>query len=191
MDTVSPEQQLARFALGLQAADLPPAAARIVRLVLLAAAGTGVAGAGEDGIAELRALLLARGGHGQARTLVFGDALPAAAAAQLNGTMCRALDFCDAMAPGPHFGSAVLPAALAAAELRGVCSGAEFMAALAVGCEVGARLNLSEKQYDGFDPTGIAAPLAATATAARLLGLTEARTLAALGLAFNRCGGSI
>jgi hypothetical protein len=69
--------------------------------------------------------------------------------------MARALDFCDSMAPGPHPGSAVIPAALAAAELAGACSGRDFISAVAVGTEVASRLNLSEAAYNGFDPTGI------------------------------------
>ena len=187
---MSPEEVLARFVVAHPLAEVPADALRTTQRVLLAASSTGVAGAGEDGVAELRALLRERGGTPQATTLVFGDRMPAVAAAQLNGTMCRALDFCDAMAPGPHFGAALVPACLAAAELRGGCSGAELLAALAVGCEVGARFNLSERQYDGFDPTGIAAVFAATAGAARVLGLDAAQAQRALGLAFNRCGGS-
>jgi 2-methylcitrate dehydratase PrpD len=217
---MTPEEQLAAFIVGFQAEHLPPAAARIAQWVLLAATGPGVAGAQEEGIAPLRSLLLARGGAAQARCLVFGDVLPAAAAAQLNGTMCRALDFCDAMAPGPHFGSAVVPVAFAVADMRvsakalgsaqasavglanapdnapdsstgpGTCTGLEFQTALALGCEIGARFNLTETQYDGFDPTGVAAVFAATATAARLLRLDRRQTVHALGLAFNRCGGS-
>ena len=189
------ESRLADFIVGLQPADVPPAALRITRLVAMAALGTGVAGAAEDGIAPLRQLLRARGGQAQARSFVFGDPLPAVAAAQLNGTMCRALDYCDAMAPGIHIGSSLLPTALAAAELVAVeraqpCSGAELLAALVVGNEVGARFNLSEAQYDGFDPTGVAIVFAATAAAARVLRLDARQTVNALGLAFNRCGGS-
>jgi len=196
----TPEAQLSSWIVRFEAASLPERASLVARRVLLAVCGTGVAAAAEDGIEALRRWHLSRGGAAQAHTLVFGDALPATAAAQINGTMCRALDFCDAMAPGPHFGSAVFPAALAAAELaageagvsggRGGPSGAEFLAAVAVGCEVGARFNLTESQYDGFDPTGVAAVFAATATAARLLRLTERQVQHALGLAFNRCGGS-
>ena len=184
------ETALARFVLNQRADEIPPDATRIVRLVMLAAVGTGVAGASEDGIEPLRGLLLERGGAPQARSFVYGDRLPAHAAAQLNGTMCRALDYCDAMAPGIHIGSSLIPAAFAAAELVGGCSGAEFMAALAVGCEMGARFNLTEAMYDGFDPTGVAIVFASTAAAARILGLSEKQTLHALGLAFNRCGGS-
>jgi 2-methylcitrate dehydratase PrpD len=187
---VSPEEQLASFVCTLQASEVPPEAQRIVRLVTMAATGAAIAGAGEDGIEPLRALLLERGGAQQATSFVFGDRLPAASAAQLNGTMCRALDYCDAMAPGIHIGSSLIPAALAAVELAGGCSGAEFLAALAAGAELSSRFNLGESQYDGFDPTGIAVVFAPTAAAARILKLTPRQTLHALGLAFNRCGGS-
>ena len=184
------EQAFADFVCTLQAGDVPADARRSVRQVLLAATGAAVAGAGEDGIAPLRELLRERGGAAQATSFVFGDLLPASAAAQLNGTMCRALDYCDAMAPGIHIGSSLIPAALAAAELAGGCSGAEFLAALAAGAEISSRLNLSEAQYDGFDPTGIAVVFAPAAAAARILKLSPQQTLHALGLAFNRCGGS-
>jgi 2-methylcitrate dehydratase PrpD len=187
---MQPEQQLAQFITRLQLAEVSEQALRTTRRVLLAAVGTGIAGSGEDGIEPLRALLVDRGGKPEARTLVFGDSLPAVAAAQLNGTMCRALDYCDAMAPGIHIGSSLVPAALAAAELRGGCSGREFLAALAAGCEIGARFNLTEAMYDGFDPTGVAIVFPATAAAARVLGLDDKQTWNALGLAFNRCGGS-
>ena len=104
--------------------------------------------------------------------------------------MCRALDFCDAMAPGPHIGAALFPAALATAELAGGCSGEEFMTALVAGAELSSRFNLSEAQYDGFDPTGIVDVFSATAAASRIHKLTPEQTLHALALAFNRCGGS-
>lgn len=187
---LSPEERLADFVCSLPAEAVPAPAQRVLRWMLMAVAGTGIAGAGEDGVSALRELLLESGGHGQAGTLVFGDRLPARAAAQLNATMCRALDYCDAMAPGPHIGSSLFPAALAAAELAGGCSGAEFLAALAAGAEMASRLNLSESQYDGFDPTGIAVVFAAAAASARILRLTRDQTLHALALAFNRCGGS-
>lgn len=186
----TPEQQLADFVADLRADQVPPEAQRVVRLMVMAVCGTGFAGAAEDGVPALRELLCEAGGAPQATTLVYGDRLPARAAAQFNGTLCRALDFCDAMAPGPHIGAALFPAALAAAELSGGCTGAEFMAALAAGAELSSRLNLSEAQYNGFDPTGIAVVFAATAAASRILRLTPEQTRNALGLAFNRCGGS-
>ncbi|HEX2542935.1 MAG TPA: MmgE/PrpD family protein [Caldimonas sp.] len=184
------EHTLAEFVTALGLRSVPPEPQRVVRRVLLAVAGTGFAGAAEDGVLALRELLVDAGGAAQATVLVYGDRLPATAAAQLNGTVCRALDFCDAMAPGPHIGAALFPAALAAAELAGGCSGEEFLAALVAGAEISSRFNLSEAQYDGFDPTGIVVAFAAAAAASRILGLTTEQTLHALALAFNRCGGS-
>lgn len=184
------ESRLAQFTHALRYDDLPADTVRLVRRLLIAVSGTAVAGADEDGIAALRRLMLARGGTPEATTLVFGDRLPAASAALLNGTMCRALDYCDAMAPGPHIGSALIPAAFAAVELGGGCNGREFITALAAGAELGSRMNLSEAQYDGFDPTGICVPFAAAGAAARLLGLDAQGIHQALALAFNRCGGS-
>jgi 2-methylcitrate dehydratase PrpD len=186
----STELELARFATSATLEEVPEHCLQTIRWVLLAVIGTGVAGCKEDGIDELRALLVERGGRAEATSLVFGDVLPATSAAQLNGAMCRALDYCDAMAPGPHFGSAIVPAAFAVAQSLGGMSGRRVFEALVVGAELGARFNLSERMYDGFDPTGIAAVFAATATAGRLLGLTEGQMVHALGLAFNRCGGS-
>ncbi len=187
---MTPEHQLAEFVTQFQPSEASAVALTTLRNMFMASVATGVAGAGEDGIEELRRLLRRRGGGDEAHTFVYGDGLPAPAAAQFNGTLCRALDYCDAMAPGAHLGSSLTPAAFAAAELVGNCSGSDFVAALLVGSEVGARLNLTESMYDGFDPTGIAVTFASTAAAARILQLSERQTLNALGLALNRCGGS-
>ena len=80
---MSPEEALAHFVVAHPLAEVPADALRTTRRVLLAASSTGVAGAGEDGVAELRALLRERGGTPQATTLVFGDRMPAVAAAAL------------------------------------------------------------------------------------------------------------
>ena len=187
----STEQTLASFICNTTLPQIAKSALSTTRRVLKAVVGTGVAGAGEEGIAQLRQLLRERGGTAQSASLVFGDVLPATSAALLNATMCRALDYCDAMAPGIHVGSSLVPAAFAAAELIGGCTGSEMLTALSVGAEIGARFNLSEQMYDGFDPTGIACVFAATAGAGRILNLDEIQMLNALALAFNRCGGSL
>ncbi|MGX7727818.1 MmgE/PrpD family protein [Rhodococcus sp. 2H158] len=189
-DTPTPEAALARFIQDTRLDDIPTPVRTIARQVLLTVCGTALAGADQDGIAALREHFVRRGGRPEARALAHGDTLPAQSAAVLNGAMARALDYCDAMVPGLHLGSAVVPAALAAAELEGGCSGEEFLTALVIGMETGARLNLPEELYDGFDPTGVAGVLGATAAVARVCRLTETQTLHALALAFNRCGGS-
>ncbi len=170
--------------------DLSGAAVATVRNMLRADIGTTIAGAHAEGCGELVEYCRQQGGSPEATLLIHGGLVPAQSAAFANATMSRALDFCDAIAPGAHIGSSVIPVALACAELRGGCDGREFLTALAIGTEIAARFNLTESAYDGFDPTGICVPFGAAAVASRLLGLDRDQTWNALGIAFNRCGGS-
>lgn len=170
--------------------DLSAGAIETVRNMLRADLGTIIAGAHADGVGELAQHCRSQGGTAEARIMVFGDKVPAQNAAMVNAVMSRALDFCDAIAPGPHIGSSTIPVALACAELVGGCDGREFFTALGIGAEIAARFNLTEQAYDGFDPTGICVPFGAVAVACKLLRLDKDQTWNALGIAFNRCGGS-
>ena len=184
------EEKLVAFIHDTSFEDIPSVAVETVKHQILAVIGTTIAGATAEGCETAVQLYKELGGKQEATIFVHGGRIPAHDAAFVNGVMARALDFCDAMAPGPHPGSAVIPAALAASELAGGCSGKDFITAVALGTEVAARLNLSEAAYDGFDPTGICVPFGAGAAAARILGLSQKETWNALALAFNGCGGS-
>ena len=184
------EEKLVAFVHDTRFEEIPSDALRIVRYQILAIIGTTVAGATADGCETAVQLYKELVGKEEATILVHGGRIPAHDAAFVNGVMARALDFCDSMAPGPHPGAAVIPAALAASELRGGCSGRDFVTAVAVGTEVASRLNLSEAAYDGFDPTGICVPFGAAAAVARILGLNQKEIWNTLALTFNNCGGS-
>ncbi len=184
------ERRLVEYVCRTSFGDLPETALTVIKNQVLAVLGTTIAGASAEGCEAIASLEKELGGREEASVLIHGGKIPAAKAAFVNGVMARALDFCDALAPGAHIGSAAIPAALASAELAGGCSGAGFLAAVTVGTEVAVRLNLGESQYDGFDPTGVCVPFASTAAAARMLHLSEKETWNALALAFNRCGGS-
>ena len=184
------EQHLAEFICNVSYADLPPAVVAIAKNQLLAALGGVLAGAYSEGCETLLAMAREEGGAPEATILVHGGKVPAQRAAFVNAAMARALDLCDSAAPGPHPGSAVIPAALATAELVGGVGGADFLAAVCVGTEVALRFNLGEAEYDGFDPTGVCVPFGVAAAAARILGLDAAQTANALALAFCRCGGT-
>jgi 2-methylcitrate dehydratase PrpD len=187
---VNTEKAVVDFVCGTSFKDLPAAVVSITKDQLLADIGTLIAGARAEGCETVVAMAKEAGGRPEASVLVHGGKVLAQQAAFVNAVMARALDFCDAVVPGAHLGTAIIPAALAAAELVGGASGADFLAAVSVGTELALRLNLGEAEYDGFDPTGVCAPFGSTAAAARMLGLSEAQTWNALALAFCRCGGS-
>ena len=184
------EGRLVEYVCGATYADVPGTAMDVIKNQLLTVLGTTIAGASAEGCEPLVDFYRELGGKAEATILIHGGKVPAQSAALVNGVMARALDFCDALAPGAHVGSSVVPAALAAAELAGGCSGKEFLTALAIGTEVAARMNLTESTYDGFDPTGVCVVFASTVAAARLLRLNQGQTWNALALAFNKCGGS-
>jgi 2-methylcitrate dehydratase PrpD len=184
------EQKLSEFITGTKYEGLTPEAIITVKNIVLTILGTTIAGSRVSGIVPLVEKIKDWGGKEEASILVHGGKVPAHHAAFINSVMARALDFDDAFAPGPHFGAATVPAALAASELMEGCSGKEFITALALGSELSARLNLTEEQYNGFDPTGVCSVFAAAAAAGKLLGLTAPQMRHNLALAFNRCSGS-
>jgi 2-methylcitrate dehydratase PrpD len=184
------EKKLVEYICASNFKDIPPQPLSVVKNMVLTVLGTTIAGAQAEGCEPLVDLYRGMGGKAEATILNHGGKIPAENAAFVNGLMARALDFCDAVEPGLHIGSSVVPAALAAAELAGSCSGRNFLTALALGTEVAARLNLTEAAYDGFDPTGVCAIFAPAAAAAKILQLGPEQTWNALALAFNKSGGS-
>lgn len=184
------EEKLANFIHTAGYEDIPVDVREGVKRQCVAIFGAAVAGWEAAGIPELAGLTKELGGKAEATTLIYGDKVPAHAAAFVNSSMARAWDICDHISPGPHIGAATIPAALAAAELTGGCSGKDFITAVAVGTEIGLRLNLREDEYAGFDPTGIVAIMGATAAACWLMKLSEEEIINAMALAFNKCGGS-
>ena len=184
------EEKLIDFVCRTKFEDLPQVALKTVKNQLLAVVGTSLAGATEDGCEQAVRFYKDLGGKEEATIFVYGGKIPAHDAAFVNATMARALDFCDAIAPGPHIGAALIPASLALVELVGGVNGRDFLTDLVVGAEVAARLNLSEAAYNGFDPTGICVIFGVASAASRILKLSKEETWDALALSFNRCGGS-
>ena len=184
------EETVVKYVCGTTLEDFSSADLQVVKHQLLAVIGTTIAGAKAEGCETIAAMARDLGGKPEATIFIHGGKVPAQQAAFANGVMARALDFCDALAPGAHIGSALISAVFAAAEIAGGLTGKAFLATLAMGTELTVKLNLGEPQYDGFDPTGVCVPFGATAAAARILGLSETETWNALALAFNKCGGS-
>ncbi len=113
-------------------------------------------------------------------------------AALINGTAGHALDY-DDVNPlmGGHASVVVMPVALALAE-RERRSGAQTLAAIVAGFEVGCALGAMTRQshYEkGFHNTATIGTFAAAATAAKLLSLDARATAIAFGLAASQAAG--
>jgi 2-methylcitrate dehydratase PrpD len=184
------EETMVEYVLMTKFDDLPREAIEIGKRLLMTVLGTTVAGATVEGCEGVFDLVREWGGREESTILVHGGRVPAYNAVFMNSIMARALDYCDGMIPGIHLGSTCIPTALAAVELAGGCSGRDFLTHLVVGAESAARIN-ARSNYNGFDPTGVCSIFGATAIAGRMLGLDKRQMKNALGIAFNRAGGSL
>ncbi len=188
-------ETLADFIAGFRADDLPaPVAARMLELVLdgsacLLAAANPAWSTGR----LIAAFAKDQGGAPEASVVGQGFKTGAVHAALANGTLGYACDF------EPHHPEAILhpiavmiPAALAMAE-RALASGRDFLAAVALGCEVEYRVSMAlgpAAQYAlGFHPSAVCGGFGAAAAACHLQGLNAGAVTRALGLAACQASG--
>jgi 2-methylcitrate dehydratase PrpD len=203
---------LARFACGLTLSQLPAHAVAAAQANLFDTLACAIAGSNASGVAEVLDLAREWGGAAQAAVFCFGDRVPAHHAAWVNATMAHARDYDDTHdAAVLHAGVSVVPAALAAAELRlresaaargfssssdgpsHGASGADVIAALAAGLETICRLGVATRIgiiESGFIYTPLFGHFAATVAAGRVLGLTEPQMVNALGIVYSQVAGN-
>jgi 2-methylcitrate dehydratase PrpD len=186
--------ELASFTSGLSLNALDPDAVDAVRADLFDTLACAIAGSSAPGVSEVRTLVGQWGGALQSSVWMFGDRVPAHHAAWVNGTMAHARDYDDTHdAAVLHAGVSVIPAALAAAELKGGVSGADLIAAIAAGLETVSRLGLATRIgiiESGYMYTSLMGHFAATVAAARVLGLDVEQTVNALGIDYSMVAGN-
>src|SRR3954447_3910141 len=138
---MSLSRDFARFVAGLQFADLPPDVVDRAKGVTLEALTSALVA--RDMPASRQALALMQeeeaGGGGVATVLCRGDKLTKAGAAFVNAETIFAGGKWDTFRMLTHPGTAILPAALAAAETSGA-SGHDFLTGIAAGYEVMERM---------------------------------------------------
>ncbi|MET8307880.1 MULTISPECIES: MmgE/PrpD family protein [unclassified Micromonospora] len=193
-------RQLAEFAAGTGYDSLPAPVVDSVRKRILDILGLCVAAGPLPTSQAALAYVAEQGGRGQARVIGLAEAVPAPLAAFGNGVLAHSLDYDDTHLPSVlHPSAAVVPAALAAAELAGA-SGQDTVAAIAVGLEVCVRLGMAGYDLEagnsvffehGQHATSICGALGGAAAAARLLGLDAAGILDSLGIAASMASGLI
>jgi 2-methylcitrate dehydratase PrpD len=173
---------------------MPPAAIEAAKMNIFDTLACAAAGSSAQAVAETCGLAAEWGGAPQATILAFGHKVPAHHAAWVNGMMAHARDYDDTHdAAVLHAGVSVVPAALAAAELRGGASGEDFIAGVAAGLETICRMGVATKIgiiESGYMYTSLFGYFAATVAAGRVLGLTEAQMVNALGIVYSQVAGN-
>ncbi len=192
----APERVLDAFIAHAQQArweTLPAATRASVRRELLDYIGAAVAGRAAAGMPAWLKVLVDCGGRPDARVL-GGPRVPAPTAALCNGYFGHVLEFDDTHDEAVlHAGSAAIPAAFAAAGLRGGVTGGQFCEAVLHGIEltcrlgVATRLNLVE---GGWIYTALLGHFGATFAAAWLIDRRPDVLRNALGIVYCLASGN-
>ena len=183
----------ARFTTGLDAAQLPAAVTDKLKASLLHAMAVSLIGARTPhGRAAIQLVKEEEAKPDGASILADGARATRGGAAFANSKLMHATNQTDSYRMLIHPGPCVIPAALATAQISGA-SGAQFLAAMAAGYEVEARIAgdfIPATQARGFRCSPVYGTLGAAIATAKLLELDQDQTVTALALACTFAAGT-
>ena len=192
---MSLSRQFATFVANLQYADLPPEVVDRAKGVTLQALASALVA--HDMSASRQALALMQeeesGGGGIATALCSGSKLTKSGAAFVNAEMILAGGKWDTFRMLTHPGTAILPAALVAAEIA-QCSGATFLTAVAAGYEVMERMAaefIPTVMSRGFHAGPVFGIFGAAVAAAKIQGLDADQLNSAIAQCVNLAAGNL
>jgi hypothetical protein len=192
---MSLSRDFAEFVAGLAYDDLPPAVVDRAKGVTLQALASALVA--QDMPASRQALALMQeeeaGGGGAATVLCSGAKLTKAGAAFVNAETIFAGGKWDTFRMLTHPGTAIIPAALAAAEVAGA-SGRSFLTAVAAGYEVMERMAaefIPTVMARGFHAGPVFAIFGAAVAAAKLGALDASQVNAAIAQCVNLAAGNL
>jgi 2-methylcitrate dehydratase PrpD len=190
--TAEPTLALARFVAGADPRRLPGPVRHEAKRALVNFLGCAIGASRHDTVSRALAALSPFAGPPQATLLGRSERLDCLHAALLNGMASHTFDFDDThLKTIIHPSGPVAAALLALAEYLPVSGGA-WIHAFALGVEVECRVGSAvyPSHYDvGWHITGTAGVFGAAAAAGRLLGLSEAQLVWALGIAATQASG--
>lgn len=193
---IDPTRALADFAVSLRFEDIPPEIVAITKRMILDSLGAAIAASTlGPGCRESMAVMRNLAGPAESTILGLGVKVAAPNAAFANGALVHALNYDPAGSETGHLGVVCLVAPLAMAEAVGGVSGAAFLTASIVACEVKARITAAlvragVQPSNKFMPGQLLSYLPCTAGAAKILGLDQDKFRSALGLALMQSAGS-
>lgn len=181
---------LAAHAAELTYDDLTEAAREAAKKSILDTLGVILAASGLEPAARgVIDVVRESGGSPVATVLGFGERTSPLMAALANGALAHSLDYDDQTPWGQHCASSIVPAVFAVAEKRGGVSGRELIAAVAAGQDIFGRLRCNVGWQKDWNLSTVLAVFAATAAAARTLGLPAAQVAHAMGIATMQSSG--
>ncbi|WP_300458132.1 MmgE/PrpD family protein [Desulfobacula sp.] len=178
---------LAKYVVETSYDEIDHQAVEMARRSLLDAVGVTLAASGLTASCQpFVELAMESRGKKESTILGYGKKVSAEMAAFANGSMAHAIDFEDAHDLAlVHPNAPLVPAALALAESIGTVSGKEFIAAMALGCDIVCRLGLAlgvnPIAFGWYIPPVLGA-FGATAAAGKLLHLNAVQLLDAFSL---------
>jgi 2-methylcitrate dehydratase PrpD len=185
---------LAAYLAGLEVETLPNGTVEFLKTCLLDHLGCAIGGLGTATAETGRGYIAAMGVRDGIATVIGCGTADPVTAALVNGLLSHVLIFDDLHRRSKlHPGVAVIPAALAAAEIVRT-DGRTLLAAIAAGYEVAARVgvavDMSAHRLKGWRATGTCGSFGAAAAAARALGLKAEAFRHALAAAAAQASGS-
>ena len=194
MPNINLTKDIAKFCHAFRYDDLPGEVVEKVKVCTLHGIGVGLAAVERPTVQQAWRLVKKVDAQRDSRTRLLADGTKVSidGAAFANSVLLHSRfqedDYHDGLI---HLGVVVLPAALACAE-QNRRNGKDFIAAVAAGYEIGARISRTYAHFSvsrGFRSTPLYGPIAVAVSSAKLLGLTEEQMISALGWAANSGGG--
>ena len=188
--------RLVRHVIGTSRTAIPEAARARMRTFLLDSLGVGIAGSAGAHVPDLLRQAQSWGSADEATAWVWGERLPARAAAFLNAYQMHCLEFdCVHERAVLHPVTVVLPAALAYAEQRAArgrpVSGADFLDACILGVDVAVLFGVAATGPMRFFRPATCGGFGAVAALGRLEGFDAATMASAFGLQYGQSSGTL
>jgi 2-methylcitrate dehydratase PrpD len=183
--------QLADFIGQLKYDVLPVTTVHMAKLAFLDWLGSAAAGGLQAPAQKVQAVVKQQGGSPQATLLATGEKISCLNAALANGVASHIMELDDVhRAAIIHAGAAVIPAALAVAEMVRA-SGRQLLEAIVVGYEVAIRVGeaVIPSHYYFWHTTGTCGTFGAAAATGKLWGLNREQLVWALGNAGTQAAG--
>lgn len=184
---------IAKFVSGLQYEAIPQEVRQRIKLLMLDSLGCALYGSHLEWCRILQTTLTSVDKTRDCTVWGTDLKLSAPHAALVNGTEVQGFELDDVHRAGVlHVGAVVLPALISIAETRGHLTGKDFLTAAVAGYEIGPRVGLCmgpEHIGQGWHSGATLGVFSAAAGASRGLGLSEDKTVHALGIAGTQSSG--